>query len=116
VKEAATVAKVLHIACPGDFKPYDPGASKLRLSPAGESDGVLTADQLSQMELTDCRLLALTGCETALGSASGADDLAGFPRAALEAGVRRFWGHFGRSRTPRQDDFLDRWWPPRMAR
>lgn len=92
VEQAATVAKVLHIACHGDFQPYDPGGSNLRLSPAGESDGVLTADQLSRMELIDCRLLALTGCETALGSASGADDLAGFPRAALEAGCQAILG------------------------
>lgn len=92
VKQAASVARVLHIACHGDFDAYDPARSNLRLSPAQGSDGILTAEVLATLPLTECRLLALTGCETALGSASGADDLAGFPRAALKAGCQAILG------------------------
>ena len=92
VREGAEQARVLHIACHGDFHPHDPGSSLLALAPDERCDGELTADEMSGYRLTGCRLLALTGCETVIGGASGADDLAGFTRAALDAGCQAILG------------------------
>ena len=92
VREGAEKARVLHIASHGDFHPHDPGTSLLALAPDERSDGELTAQEMSGYRLSQCRLLALTGCETVIGGASGADDLAGFPRAALDAGCEAILG------------------------
>lgn len=88
----ASQCRVLHIACHGEFHPHDPGSSMLALTAGDQADGRLTADEMAAYPLQRCRLLALTGCETAIGGASGADDLAGFPRAALEAGCEAILG------------------------
>jgi CHAT domain-containing protein len=92
VIEATREARVLHIACHGEFHPYQPTSSQLLLTPEAGSDGVLSAADLAKQDLSNCRMLALTGCETAIGSAAGADDLAGFPRAAFEAGCQAILG------------------------
>ncbi len=92
VQRAANSARVLHIATHGDFNPYDPASSILKLSTEDGADGDLTARELGEFDLQSCRLLALTGCETAIGGATGADDLAGFPRAALKAGCQAILG------------------------
>ncbi len=92
VIEATREARVLHIACHGEFHPYQPTSSQLLLTPEAGSDGVLSAAELAKQDLSNCRMLALTGCETAIGSAAGADDLAGFPRAAFEAGCQAILG------------------------
>lgn len=92
VGSVAKDCRVLHIACHGEFHPHDPARSVLDLTPDDRSDGRLTAAEMATYPLDKCRLLALTGCETAIGGASGADDLAGFPRAALDAGCEAILG------------------------
>ncbi|MBC8261268.1 MAG: CHAT domain-containing protein [Planctomycetia bacterium] len=86
-------AQVLHLACHGDFDPRAPLESKLFLSPSVESEsGEFKARELAHLPLANCRLILLTGCETALASAVGADDLAGFTGAAFDAGCDGFLG------------------------
>ncbi|MGB1070194.1 MAG: CHAT domain-containing protein [Planctomycetota bacterium] len=85
--------KVLHLACHGDFDPRDPRSSSLRLTPDQNfADGKLLARNIAGWNLSDCRIVLLTGCETALAGGLGADDLAGFPRAVLEAGCQGILG------------------------
>ncbi|OUU26078.1 MAG: hypothetical protein CBC13_00885 [Planctomycetia bacterium TMED53] len=85
--------EVLHIGCHGDFDPRDPSASILYLTPEKDHpSGKLYASELADWDLSDVRLLLLTGCETALAGGPGADDLAGFTGAALEAGCRGVLG------------------------
>ncbi|MAJ27996.1 hypothetical protein CBD41_01155 [bacterium TMED181] len=85
--------KFLHLGCHGDFDPRNPRASQLRLSPdAGSPDGRLRAEKLEKWDLSSCRLVLLTGCETAMAGGPGADDLAGFPRAVLRAGCQGILG------------------------
>ncbi len=92
VIDATREARVLHIACHGEFLAYQPTSSRLLLTPENGSDGSFTAAELAKEDLSHCRMLALTGCETAIGSAAGADDLAGFPRAAFQAGCQAILG------------------------
>jgi len=83
----APEASLIHLGCHGSFFSHRPMESQLFLSPGDGGDGRLLAAELAQLPLEGCRLLVLSGCETALAASSGADDLAGFPRAALDAGV-----------------------------
>ena len=85
--------RLLHLGCHGDFDPRDPESSSLSLSPDAEhADGRLKARNLAGWNLSDCRLVLLTGCETAMAGGPGADDLAGFPRAVLAAGCQGILG------------------------
>ena len=71
----------------------DPRSSSLRLTPDGNfTDGKLLARNLAGWNLSDCRLVLLTGCETAMAGGLGSDDLAGFPRAVFEAGCQGILG------------------------
>lgn len=83
---------MIHLGCHGTFFPHRPLRSQLYLAADEGGDGRLQARELAELSLDNCRLLVLSGCETALAASWGADDLAGFPRAALDAGVGAVMG------------------------
>lgn len=55
--------------------------------PSHDNDGLLTASEIAQLEF-DADLIVLSACNTAAGSASGADALSGLARAFFYAGTR----------------------------
>ena len=55
--------------------------------PDGMNDGVLTARELSRMDLTKTRLVCLSACETGLGKITG-DGVFGLQRGFKKAGVK----------------------------
>jgi len=57
-------------------------------TPAGRDDGVLTADEVSRLDLSSCELAFLSACETALGQSSPGEGLISLRRAFQEAGAR----------------------------
>jgi len=86
VKRSAAAFQYLHFACHGTFDPAHPMASGLLLAADNENDGMFTVGEIYETRL-EADLVTLSACETALGKIAGGDDVVGFTRGFLFAGV-----------------------------
>lgn len=75
--------RLLHFSCHGDFDPESPLASALHLAP---DEDVTALDVLEHLRL-NCDLVTLSACESGLSRVRRGDELVGFMRAFMHAGV-----------------------------
>ncbi len=82
VQHAMQEAKVVHLACHGQFRADSPYFSALHFA-----DGAITVRDISEMQL-NADLVTLSACETGLSQLSPGDELLGLTRAFLRAGTK----------------------------
>ncbi len=56
--------------------------------PRSDQDGILTAEEIAQLDLDGCRLVVMSACETAQGRALGGEGVQGLTLGAAVAGAR----------------------------
>jgi tetratricopeptide (TPR) repeat protein len=81
--EQAASAPIIHLATHGHSRLDAPNFSYIRLA-----DGQLNAIDAFSLDLAECELVTLSGCETGLTVTSGADEQLGLTRAFLTSGAR----------------------------
>jgi CHAT domain-containing protein len=82
VRQQASNANVLHLACHGQFRPDNPRFSSLRL--AGDW---MTMRDASKLDLSQCELVSLSACETGVNVVAPGDELIGLARGFFSAGA-----------------------------
>ena len=80
--EKAPGSPIIHLATHGQVRLDSPNFSFVRLA-----DGQLNAIDAFSLDLRDCELVTLSGCETGLALTGGGDEQLGLGRAFLAAGA-----------------------------
>src|SRR5256886_1559806 len=80
--EQAPGSSIIHLATHGQSRLDAPNFSYVRLA-----DGQLNAIDAFSLDLRDCELVTLSGCETGLALSGGGDEQLGLGRAFLAAGA-----------------------------
>jgi hypothetical protein len=80
--------RCVHLACHGLVNEERPSYSALALTPSLEDDGLLTAFDVSQLDIR-ADLVVLSACETARGKMMEAEGIVGLMRAFMAAGAPR---------------------------
>jgi CHAT domain-containing protein len=78
-------AKLIHLATHGTFDDRNGLKSALHLTPNGEDDGLLTAEEILSLKL-NADLVVLSACDTGRGKLSG-EGVIGLSRSFIAAGV-----------------------------
>ncbi|MEM8809550.1 MAG: CHAT domain-containing protein, partial [Cyanobacteria bacterium P01_G01_bin.38] len=85
VKQQISQASLIHLATHGFFNETQPLQGALALAPVAQQDGLLTADEISNLSLR-AELVVLSACDTGRGRITG-DGVIGLSRAFLGAGA-----------------------------
>src|SRR5437868_302188 len=89
--------RFVHIATHGISDKQDGESSALALAtgPDESEDGILTSAEIETLKL-NAELVVLSGCETSIGQAAGAEGMVGLSRTFLVAGARSVCGSLWR--------------------
>jgi len=86
-RDIAGKSGMLHVAAHAEVDDVDPLYSRVLLSPEGSDSGRLEAREIFDLDLTRVRLVTLSACESGLGKVERGDEIIGFTRSFLSAGV-----------------------------
>jgi CHAT domain-containing protein len=86
-RDIAGKSGMLHVAAHAEVDDVDPLYSRVLLSPEGSDSGRLEAREIFDLDLTHVRLVTLSACESGLGKVERGDEIIGFTRSFLSAGV-----------------------------
>ena len=86
-KQKANQSAVLHVAAHAEVDEVDPLFSRILLASDGQERGLLEAREVYGLNLADVSLVTLSACESGLGKVSDGDEIVGFTRSFLSAGV-----------------------------
>ncbi|MBN2357598.1 CHAT domain-containing protein [candidate division KSB1 bacterium] len=84
--DSAADASLLLFSCHGMFDDANPLLSALLLSPDDANDGRLEAHEIFSLQL-DAALVAMSACETGLGTIRSGDEVVGLSRSFIYAGA-----------------------------
>lgn len=83
----ADKAGVVHVAAHAEVDEVDPLFSRILFASSGSETGLLEAREIYGLELAGVRLITLSACESGLGKVAKGDEILGFTRSFLSAGV-----------------------------
>jgi CHAT domain-containing protein len=86
-KQKANLSAVLHVAAHAEVDEVDPLFSRILLASDGSERGLLEAREVYGLNLKDVSLVTLSACESGLGKVDQGDEIVGFTRSFLSAGV-----------------------------
>jgi CHAT domain-containing protein len=85
-----------------------------RVPDHGRDDGLLTAEEISLLDLSNVELVVLSACETALGKAEAGEGMLGLRRTFRQSGARTvissLWSVKDRSTNLLMQSFYERLW------
>jgi hypothetical protein len=90
--QASASATHVHIATHGKIQVAAPAYHMLYLQPDENSDGVVRAYELLELDLKGIDLVTMSACDTSLGRVDVGDNLRGIPSSLFLAGVRTIIG------------------------
>jgi CHAT domain-containing protein len=86
-KQVAADSPVLHVAAHAETDLIDPLHSRILLANENGAQNFLEASEVLALDLSKVSLVTLSACESALGRIANGDEVLGFPRSFLSAGV-----------------------------
>ena len=88
--------------------------------PSGRDDGIVTALEVADLDLSGVELVTLSACETGLGESSRGEGLQGLQRAFQVAGtqtvIASLWSVPDRATQLLMERFYDNLWTKRMSK
>jgi CHAT domain-containing protein len=89
VRTAAAAADIIHLAAHARANRLMPWNAQLFLAPSGaNTSGAVTGEDIEHWPLSNCRLVVLSACETALGSRTRGQGVVNLAAPFLSAGAR----------------------------
>jgi CHAT domain-containing protein/predicted negative regulator of RcsB-dependent stress response len=86
-RTSANSASVVHVAAHAELDEADPLFSRILFAATPTEPGLLEARDIYNLNLGGVRLVTLSACESGLGKVARGDEIIGFTRSFLSAGV-----------------------------
>ncbi|HZE91589.1 MAG TPA: CHAT domain-containing protein [Rhizobacter sp.] len=86
-RSSANSASVVHVAAHAELDEADPLFSRILFAATPTEPGLLEARDIYALNLSGVRLVTLSACESGLGKVARGDEIVGFTRSFLSAGV-----------------------------